>query len=132
MVSSRNPLVRQLAGYGVVGGVQLLVDWFAFVVLSHLGCSVVVANVLGRIFGAGIGFYLNGVLTFRAGERAALGWLPLGKFFLSWLAMTCVSTVGVEWANVQFGLEWAWLLKPAIDVLLAALGFVASRYWIYK
>lgn len=133
MLPSGNPLIRQMAGYGAVGGAQLLVDWLAFVVLSHFGCPVVVANVLGRIFGAGIGFYLNGALTFRSGDgRAVLGWRRLGRFLLSWLVMTGLSTVGVEWANTQFGLGWAWLLKPAIDLLLAAIGFLTSRYWIYR
>ena len=30
------------------------------------------------------------------------------------------------------GLHAAWLLKPAIDVVLAGLGFLVSKYWIYR
>jgi len=30
------------------------------------------------------------------------------------------------------GLKVTWLAKPAVDAGLAAVGFVLSRYWIFK
>jgi len=26
----------------------------------------------------------------------------------------------------------AWMVKPAADLLLAALGFTISKYWVYR
>ena len=32
----------------------------------------------------------------------------------------------------MFGLQWAWVAKPAIELVLGVLGFLLSRHWVYK
>lgn len=130
---SRGPaLWRQGASYGLVGILQLLVDWACFVGLSAAGLGTVAANMAGRVGGAVLGFWLNGSVTFRSHEGGRLGWSRFGRFVVSWTLMSVLSTIAVRQIDLRAGLEWAWLLKPGVDVLLAALGFVASRYWIYR
>ncbi|MFC0676874.1 GtrA family protein [Lysobacter korlensis] len=126
------PLWRQGLGYGAVGGLQLLLDWLSFVALTAIGIPAAVSNVVGRIAGAVLGFWLNGVITFRSEGASRLGWARFGRFAASWSLMTVLSTLAVHYINAQAGLQWAWLLKPAVDIVLALLGFIASRYWIYR
>lgn len=125
-------MIRQAASYGVVGALQLLLDWFSFVALSSIGMFTVPANLVGRVSGAVLGFWLNGLLTFRDQSGSRLGWLRLRRFMISWGVMTALSTAGVYWIDHLAGLQWAWVAKPVLDSALAALGFLVSRFWIYK
>ena len=75
---------------------------------------------------------LNGAFTFRGGEGARLGWRRLARFLLSWALLTVVGTVAVSMVDARLGLQASWLAKPVIDVFLAGLGFLASRYWISR
>ncbi|MFZ5661287.1 MAG: GtrA family protein [Pseudomonadota bacterium] len=125
-------LLRQGAGYGAVGALQLLLDWGLFVAFSAFGANTIVANMVGRVAGALVGFWLNGVVTFRSKSGSRLGWTRLARFLLSWAAMSVLSTAAVALLDQRAGLHWAWLAKPAVDAMLAFLGFVVSRYWIYR
>ena len=60
-------LGRHARGYLIIGIVQWLVDWGVLVLLSGWGMDVKAANVLGRVAGACLGYWLNGKLTFRGG-----------------------------------------------------------------
>lgn len=125
-------LVRQGGAYGLVGLVQIGVDWLAYVLLTSLGLAVVPANLAGRVCGAMLGFTLNGLFTFRGSEGARLGWRRLLKFLLSWGVMTAASTVAMAWIDAHHGLGASWVAKPFVDLALAALGFLVSRHWIYR
>ena len=126
-----SPLLRQGGSSFVIGLLQLAADWAVLVVLSALGMPVEPANVLGRITGAAIGFWLNGRFTF-AGTDTAVGRRQFVRFVLMWLATTAISTWGVAHVEASLGLKWAWLAKPAIDLSLSAAGFLLSRHWVYR
>lgn len=128
---SNLPVVRQGGSYLVIGLLQLLVDWAMFVTLSALGLAVEPANVIGRVSGAVLGFWLNGRFTF-AGEDTTVGRRQFGRFLLMWLATTAVSTWSLAHIDDAIGLQWAWLAKPAIDLALSAAGFLLSRHWVYR
>ncbi|MFE0502597.1 GtrA family protein [Lysobacter soli] len=127
----RSTLARQGGRYVVVGGVQLLVDWAVFVALSASGLLVEPANIVGRISGAAIGFWANGRFTF-ASDETAVGGRQFARFALMWLATTAISTWAVGHIDDAVGLRWTWLAKPAIDMTVAAIGFVLSRHWVYR
>ena len=127
----RLPLLRQGGSYLAIGLLQLFVDWLAFVVLSGAGMAVEPANVLGRITGAALGFWLNGRITF-AGDDTAVGRRQLARFLAMWLVTTAISTWGVAHVDRMVGLTWAWLAKPVIDLGLSAVQFVLSRHWVYR
>lgn len=128
----RHEVVRQGGAYGLVGLVQLLVDWLCYVVLTSVGTAVIPANIAARVSGATLGFLLNGAFTFRGSEGARLGWRRLLKFTLAWTLMTALGTLAVALVDARYGLQASWLAKPVVDVLLAGLGFLVSRYWIYR
>ena len=126
-------MIRQVVGFGLVGGLQLLLDWACFVALTALGVAVPPANLAGRVAGAGLGFWANGRFTFaRPGEAPRLGRRRLLRFVLFWLAMTALSTLAVMGLDQTHSLQAAWLGKPLVDAVLAALGFLAAKFWIYR
>jgi len=126
------PLLRQGGAYGLVGLVQLLLDWLVYVLLTSMGINVVASNVIARACGALVGFGLNGAITFRSPEGARLGMARLFRFLVSWGAMTLFSTAAMVLLDAELGLKASWLAKPAVDAALAVLGFLVSRYWIYR
>jgi putative flippase GtrA len=126
-------LRRQLLGYGLVGGLQLLADWLCFVALTSVGAAVVPSNLAGRVLGASMGFWLNGRFTFAAkGAPPRLGGGPLRRFVVFWLAMTALSTLAVHQLDALQGLHGAWLGKPLVEAVLAVISFIAAKYWIYR
>lgn len=124
-------LTRQGRDYLAIGMLQWLIDWGVVVGLTHMGLPVAPANVLGRITGALLGFWLNGKLTF-AGERTTIGTTQFQRFMVMWVTTTLLSTWALTQVDDLFGLRWVWIGKPAIELALGAVGFVLSRYWIYR
>lgn len=125
-------LLRQGMAYGLAGGLALLLDWATFVALTWLGMPAIPANVLARLAGALLAYLLNGVFTFRDGEGSKLGRRRFGRYVATWCAMTFASTWAIEAIEQAAGLQWAWLAKPAVEGVLAAITFVVYRAWIYK
>jgi putative flippase GtrA len=124
---------RQLTLYVVIGGVQLLADWLCFVALTWAGMDVVPANLLGRVFGACLGFWLNGSHTFASTPgRSVLGRKQALRFFIGWMLTTALSTGAVWLTDYLAGLRWAQGGKLCIDGALALLGFLLSKYWIFR
>lgn len=124
-------LGRQGKHYLLIGGIQWLVDWGVMVGLSHLGMAVEPANIVGRISGALLGYWLNGKLTF-AGDDTAVGRTQLQRFVMMWLCTTAISTWSMGTIDDYLGLTWAWLAKPGVELVLGVVGFLLSRHWVYK
>ncbi|MEE4638955.1 MAG: GtrA family protein [Wenzhouxiangella sp.] len=124
-------LHRQGLLFLIVGGLQLLLDWAVFVLLSWLGLTVVAANLLARLSAAACGFYLNGRVTFADRNGARLGRMRLVRFLVLWALLTLMSTVLVQAVSAGWGLSAAWLFKPALEAGLAILSFLIQRHWVY-
>lgn len=123
-------LRRHLGGYAVVGALQWGIEYATMLALSQWLMPVAPANVIGRVCGAAVGFWLNGRWTFAgAGHRMDHG--ALRRFIAVWLGLTVTNTVGVNLIDHAAGLRAAQVFKPAVDVLCAGLGFLLSRHWIY-
>ena len=124
-------LRRHAASYAVIGIVQWLVEYALMLVLSQWIMPVEPANVIGRLCGAVLGFWLNGKLTFAAddthvGRHAAM------RFLVMWIALTVLNTWIVAHLDDAFGLRMAQLLKPGADLLSGGIGFLLSRHWVYN
>jgi putative flippase GtrA len=125
-------LLRQGLNFGIVGAIQLLLDWSVFVGSTALGVPVSAANLAGRITGASLGFWLNGHLTFRGEVPIRLIGRPLKRFIAMWLLLTLLGTLMVMVVGSQASLRAAWLAKPIVEAVLAAISFVTCRYWVYR
>lgn len=124
----RHGIGRQLAFYLVIGIAQLVVDWLCFVLLTAWGMPVAPANVIARVCAAVLGFTANGTVTFKSRLRPA----QLGRFVTAWIPLTLANTLVVSALGAIGGLHLAWLIKPLVDALTAAAGFVVARHWIFR
>ena len=125
-------IVKQGISYGFIGILQIIVDWLTFMGLTQLGIMTGPANVTGRVVGASLGFWLNGRFTFAGDENRPLRTKHAMKYVVTWTLTTLLSTGAVMLAARLHGLHLAWVVKPVADVGLAGIGFIASKYWIYK
>ncbi len=125
-------LIRQGSRFLLIGLVQLVVDWAVFVGATALGVPTVPANVLGRVCGMLLGFWLNGRYTFAAEGDHRLGWARFARFLALWLLLTAISTLLVSTAAQQLGLAYAWLAKPVVEGGLAAVSFLLMRRFVYR
>ena len=125
-------LLRQGSAYIVIGLVQLLLDWLVFVGSTALGLPVAPANVVGRLAGMLLGFWLNGRYTFAAAGQQRLGWKRFARFLLLWMLLTAASTLLVTAADHALGLQYAWLAKPLVEGGLALVSFMLLRHVVYR
>jgi len=125
-------LIRQGSRFLLIGLVQLVVDWAVFVGATALRVPTVPANVLGRVCGMLLGFWLNGRYTFAAEGHHRLGWARFARFLALWLLLTAISTLLVSTAAQQLGLAYAWLAKPVVEGGLAAVSFLLMRRFVYR
>ena len=125
-------LSRQLALFIMVGLVLVVVDWAVFSLFFYLGMPLTAANVLGRAGGACLGFYLNGRITFAEAGEARLGRDRLFRFVLVWVAWTILGTILMHYSRTLFGAHAPYLAKPVIEAFLAGLGFLSSRFFVYR
>ncbi|MBK0027683.1 GtrA family protein [Stenotrophomonas sp. S48] len=126
-------LFRQGTAYLVIGLAQLLLDWLLFVACTAAGMPVVPANVVGRLGGMLLGFWLNGRYTFadaQGGQR--LGWRRFARFLALWVLMTIASTLLVAAADHALGLQYAWVAKPLVEGGLACVSFLLMRFVVYR
>ena len=126
------PLARQLLVFGLVGAAQVLLDWAVFVGLTHAGMILALANFIGRLCGACLGFCLNGRYTFAADGRPRLDREHLGRFVIAWMLLTAASTLLLTAVAGRFDLRAAWLAKPAVEAGMALIGFVVWRQWVFR
>ena len=131
-LSTLPPWVRQGTSFVLVGLLQLLLDWAVFVTLSGWGIPPATANVIGRVAGAALGFWLNGRITFARDGSARLGWRRFGRFAIIWLILTVISTLLITGVDKHLGLQQAWLAKPMIEAALAVMAFFLWRNVVYR
>ncbi|GAA0244732.1 GtrA family protein [Rhodanobacter caeni] len=125
-------LARQGVSFLLVGLGLVTADWAVFVVLTAIGTPAAMANVLGRVTGALLGFWANGRYTFGAPGAARLGPHRFLRFLVVWLPLTLLSTVLVTVVAARLGMQMAWLAKPLVEAGLAVVSFLVSRHWVYR
>ncbi len=132
-IIARRSLIRQFVLYASVGGIQLLADWTCFVLLTSLGMDVIPANLLSRIFGAILGFFLNRQYTFSQQSTGPLhGRKQIARFSAGWIFTAILSTTCVWLLDNLAGIGAARFGKLFVDATLALFGFALSKYWIFR
>jgi len=116
----------------IVGLAQLTVDTGVFISITALGVPVAPANIVGRISGASLGFWLNGRYTFADQGQPRVSPRHLRRFAIAWTLLTCVSTLIMNALSAHFDLHKVWSLKPVVELVIAAIGFVVWRQWVYR
>lgn len=132
MTGHPHPITRQALLFLMVGAAQLLLDTAVFVLLTAMGLPLAPGNFLGRISGACLGYWLNGRYTFARGGEPQLQRRHLWRFVVAWSALTVLSTLLLVQVAAVAGLSGSWLAKPLVEALMAAIGFVLWRQWVYR
>ncbi|MEA5122759.1 GtrA family protein [Xanthomonas floridensis] len=125
-------LFRQGSQFTLIGALQLAVDCSIFIAATAAGMPAVSANLLGRVSGAVLGFWLNGRYTFAHQDGARLGWQRFRRFAVMWLTLTLISTWLLSTAVDLLGLRQAWLAKPLVEGGLAIVSFFLGRHVVYR
>ena len=123
------PHLRQGSLFVLVGLAQLALDSSVFIAVTAAGAPVPVANVIGRVSGATFGFWLNGRWTFSKTKLDRGHGL---RFAAMWVVLTCLSTVLLQTVDSRLGLHRAWMAKPIVEAVLAALSFFVSKHFVYR
>lgn len=124
-------LRRHASYYVAIGILQWLLEYGLMLALSEWVMPVEPANVIGRLCGAVLGFWLNGKWTFASADTH-VGRRALLRFVLMWLVLTLLNTWIVGAIDEHLGLRKAQLFKPAVDLLSGGIGFLLSRHWVYN
>jgi len=132
MTGQAHPISRQALLFLAVGVAQLLLDSAVFVLLTAFGLPLVPGNILGRVAGACLGYWLNGRYTFARAGEPQLQRRHLWRFVVAWSGLTLLSTALLALVEPLAGLSGAWLAKPFVEALMAAIGFVLWRQWVYR
>ncbi len=122
-------ILRQGRRYVTIGLAQVALSWLVFVSLTALGMAVPPANVLGRIAGAQMGFWLNGRYTFG---KPKLDWRHAGRFIVVWILLTILSTVLISVVAAHLGLHIAWIAKPLVEAGVACIAFFLWKHVVYR
>jgi putative flippase GtrA len=120
---------RQGRRYLLIGGSQAMLNWGVFVLLTMNGVNVPLATVIGRLFAANFGFWINGYYTFSLRRLNPLHGL---RFVLVWTFLTLLSVVLMTFVANRYGLHAAQLVKPVVSVLVACIGFPMWKYLVYR
>lgn len=121
----------QIIAFLLVGGLQVVLDTLVFIALGALGMPVFAANVAGRLAGASLGFLINGRVTFASADGHGLDSGALARFGATWAVLTTVGGVLLVHVEQGFGLTATWLAKPMVEALLAVLGFVSLKHFVF-
>lgn len=122
---------RHLGGYATVGLAQWLVEYGLMVALSAWILPVEQANIIGRMAGASMGFWLNGRYTFK-GDGRGLSHIALMRFLMMFVGLTVLNTLLVSLVHDYVGLRTTWAVKPGLDAITGFIGFWLSRHWVYQ
>jgi putative flippase GtrA len=122
------PWAGQGLRYAASGAAQFALDWAVFAVLHATTGTSALPNVAGRVSGALLGFAINSRWTF--GGAPAWHGPRFRRFAVFWLLQTAASTLLVWGAARWLPPGWVYVAKPAIELLLAGVGFLAWRGWI--
>lgn len=132
MPGKPSSLRRQSTLFLLVGALQLVVDSALYIGLTALGMPVMPANIAGRVSGVSVGFVLNARYTFAVDGQPRLGRRSFLRFMGMWLVLTVFSTLILAWVAGSSGLQGSWLAKPAVEAVLAAIGFIVQRHWVFR
>lgn len=130
MIDTRD-LVPQLVRYGLVGGIVAGSDYAVYAATVWLSDGAyLAANGLGKVAGAGLGFWLHKRVTFSWKQRNDAGWQAraYAALFVFNLALSSVLLTVL----VELGRFDAYLSRLAVDAVVIATAFVGSRLWVYR
>lgn len=128
-IKSRLYRLRRLISFGMVGGLNTLLDYAVFTVLyelAHLGAGA--AQAAGYMAGSVCGYLLNSNITFREGKGRTRA--QFIQYVGVDLALLAVSTAAMEYFEGR-GLN-AYVVKIAMTAAIMLLHYVIYKYFVFR
>lgn len=130
MIDTRD-LAPQLLRYLAVGGVIAVTDYAVYAATVWLTSGAYLpANVLGKLVGAALGFWLHKHVTFRWEQRDAAVWQA--RSYAALLAFNLALSTVLLFALVEAAGFDEYLSRLAVDAVIVATAFVGSRLWVWR
>jgi putative flippase GtrA len=124
-------VMHQMMRYGIVGGVVYLSDFAVFAaILWFVPDAYLVANVIGKVTGALVGFVLHRNFTFSWEQKDKTSRQAASYFLL--LATNLIISSLLMWLLVDTMGANAFVAKLFVDIVVIATSFVAGRLWVYR
>lgn len=123
--------MHQMMRYGMVGGVVYLSDFVVFAaILWFMPDAYLVANIIGKVTGALVGFVLHRHFTF-SWEHKDKASRQVVSYILLLAANLAISSL-MMWLLVDSAGANAFVAKLFVDVVVIVSSFVAGRLWVYR
>jgi putative flippase GtrA len=127
----KQSLLHQAARYGAVGLFVFACDFACYAAIIHaVPGAYLVANLIGKAVGAGVGFVLHKHFTFSWEQKHRTG--AQIASYLALMLFNFASSSAILWLLVaQLGMD-KFVAKIIVDVVVIATSFVVGRLWVYK
>ena len=127
----RQSIRHQSARYVMVGAVVYACDILVFLLVIAIDESMYLAgNIVGKIVGALVGFFLHKHVTFSWKQRDGTA-----QQFVSYM-LTLGANIVLSSALLWFAVEQAGMYEPVakliVDVVTIVIAFVLSRWLVYR
>ncbi len=123
-------LVKEIAAFGVVGAIGLVVDIGLFNLFLHTAHSAVIAKTISTIVATVVTYVGNRYLSFSHRARTNLG-REAGFFFVINLIALVVSLVVLWLFSHPFGFSDDKFVLNVVNLFTIGLGTI-FRFWAYK
>jgi putative flippase GtrA len=123
----------QFLRFGLVGGVVIGIDSLTFILATHFGMALEIANLFARGIGSVAAFFLHRRVSF-ANQQVDAKW-SLAKqmvgYFLLWALNYLVSTAVLWHVAENYARHILLVCKPAIEIILALSNFLWFKFYLF-
>ena len=120
---------KQVPQYSVTAVASAVCDWLVFTSLVFIGFNFIFAQMISRIFGGVLAFFLNRSWSFQNIEGHHIS-IQGRRFFLLYALSYSLSIfllyVFTEWLHIQ-----GFLSKLVADTLCFAVNFLLMRFYVF-
>jgi putative flippase GtrA len=124
-------LSGQIGRFGLVGIFVVALDYALFAsLLWAMPGSHLLANIVGKVAGAILGFILHKYITF-VGEQRDGTWRQATAYAILF-AFNLMMSTGLLWLLVDYLHLNAYWARLFVDLLVIISSFTGSRLWVYR
>lgn len=126
-------LGRQFIKFGLVGGINTILNLIIYWFCIRIGIHYLAANTIGFLITVAISYVLNNIFTFKNdGQKAEWSLKTLIKVYASYFMTGMILNSILLWFwNDYVGINEN--ISPILNLIITVpLNFVLNRMWAYK
>ena len=122
-------VARELSKYGGVAGGSAVTDYAVFSVLLFFGAGVLPAQMVARILGGVVSFFVNKYWSFKAKEAGTIK--TEGRRFLVLYAFSYVLALVILYLLTEHAGVGPYPAKITADIICFMLNFLVMRSYVF-